>query len=140
LQPYAKIVFIDRLPDNRDPEKDPTIQFINDAKAGLRRSGMRESDRYGCYFVLLRSVVKYQPEEASSILKQAIASLNRAEQANKDRKTLDTADLSKVLPAPLLDMDEFTVKEGIASVTAVETRAQLRLVLLQATLSHKKSH
>jgi hypothetical protein len=140
LQPLAKAVFVDRLPETRDPEKDPTIQVLNDAKAGLRRANVRESDRYGCYFVLLRSVVKYQPSEASAILKQAIASLNRAEQESKDRKTLNTPEFSKVLPASLLDMDEYTVKEGISSIAAVETRAQLRLELLGASLQRLKAH
>lgn len=139
LQPLAKAVFVDRLPDNRDPERDPAIQFINDARAGLRRANLQESDRYGCYFVLLRSVVKYQPSEANAILKDAIASLNRADQANKDRKTLNTGELSKMLPASLLDMDEYAVKEGLASVTAVETRAHLRLELLGASLQRMKA-
>ena len=138
LQPLAKAVFVDRLPDNRNPETDPAILFLNDARAGLRRANLQESDRYGCYFVLLRSVVKYQPSEANAILKDAIASLNRFELANKDRKTLNSTDLSKMLPASLLEMDEYAVKEGIASVTAVETRAQLRLQLLEASLQRMK--
>ncbi len=140
LQPLAKAVFVDRLPETRDPERDPAIQFINDARAGLRRANLQESDRYGCYFVLLRSVVKYQPSEANAVLKDAIASLNRADEANKDRKTLNTAELSKMLPASLLDMDEYAVKEGLASVASVETRAHLRLELLSASLQRIKSH
>ena len=139
LQPVAKTVFVDRLPDNRDPETDPTIQFLNDAKAGLRKANVSESDRYGCYFVLLRSLVKYQPSEAGAILKEAVASLNRAEQQNKDRKTLSTPEFSKVLPASLLEMDEYAAKEGVAMVAAVETRAQLRLELLEASLQRMKA-
>ena len=139
LQPVAKTVFVDRLPDNRDPETDPTIQFLNDAKAGLRKANVSESDRYGCYFVLLRSVVKYQPSEAGAILKEAVASLNRAEQQNKDRKTLSTPEFSKTVPATFLEMDEYAVKEGIASVATVETRAQLRLELLEASLQRMRA-
>jgi hypothetical protein len=139
LQPLAKTVFVDRLPDDRDPERDPTVQFLNDAKAGLRRDDIQESDRYGCYFVLLRSVVKYQPSEAGAILKEGVASLNRAEEANKDRKTLNTPEFSKTLPASLLEMDEYAAKEGIASVAAVETRAQLRLELLEASLQRMRA-
>jgi len=139
LQPVAKTLFVDRLPDNRDPETDPAIQFLNDTKAELRRGNIRESDRYGCYFVLLRSIIKYQPTEAGEILKAAIASLNRAEQADKDRKTLSTPEFSKVLPASLLEMDEYAAKEGIAMVAAVETRARLRLELLEASLQRMKA-
>jgi hypothetical protein len=138
LQPLAKAVFVDRLPENKNPETDPTVQLLNDAKTGLRRANIRESDRYGCYFVLLRSVIKYQPSEAGAILKEAIASLNRFEQANKDRKTLNTPEFSKAIPASLLEMDEFAVKEGIASIATVETRAQLRLQLLEASLERMK--
>ena len=40
--------------------------------------------------------------------------------------------------AEALEMDEFAVKEGLASITSVEMRAQLRLDLLQATLGRIK--
>jgi hypothetical protein len=36
-------------------------------------------------------------------------------------------------------MDEYVVKDSIASITLAEIRANLRLVLLGATLRHLKS-
>jgi hypothetical protein len=135
-QPFAKTAFVDRLPDRRNAETDPALQFINEARAELRKSNLPDSDKYGCHFVLLRQILKYDAPAASSALKEAIASLNRAEQDTqiKNQKTLDTAALSKTLPAALLEMDEFAVKEGLSSIASVETRAQLRLDLLEATL------
>ena len=44
-----------------------------------------------------------------------------------------------IIAEPLLEMDEYVVKDSLASITLVETRAQLRLVLLDATLRHMKS-
>ena len=138
-QAFAKAAFVDRLPDRRVAETDPAIQFLNDARAALRRSSLPDSDKYGCYFVLVRLTVKHDPAAASAALKEAMASLNRAEQAmNKDQKTLDSSNLLKTLPASLLEMDEFAVKEGLASITSVEIRAQLRLDLLQAALGRVK--
>lgn len=136
-QAFAKASFLDRLPDRRATDGDPALQFLNDARGALRRSKLPDSDKYGCYFVLLRLVVKYDPAAASTALKEAIASLNRADQ--KDQKTLNSGDLLRTLPAPLLEMDEFAVKDGLASISSVETRAQLRLDLLQATLGRIKT-
>lgn len=140
-QAFAKTAFVDRLPARRTAEGDPAIQFLNDARTALRRSNLPDSDKYGCYFVLLRVVVKYDPAASSAALKEAIASLNRADEAakNKDRKTLNSGDLVQTLPAALLEMDEFAVKDGLASIASIETRAQLRLDLLQATLRRIKT-
>lgn len=140
LQPYAKAAFVDRRPDKK-AEGDPSLQFLSDARVGLRRSSAPESEKYSWYFALLRLIVKYQPTEAAEALREAIASLNRALQASDAKvqpNTLDTTELSKTLPASLLEMDEFTVKEALGSVTAVETRAQLRLELLETTLQRMK--
>ena len=140
LEPFAKAVFVDRLPENRNPEGDPALQFLNDARAGLRRSKARESERVGCYFLLLRSIVKYDPSAATTAIKEAFVALKRADEASqiKDRQTLDTGEYLEILPASLLEIDEFAVKEGIASLTTVETRAQLRLALLGAALKRIK--
>lgn len=101
-QAFAKASFLDRLPDRRATEGDPAIQFLNDARTALRRSSLPDSDKYGCYFVLLRAVVKYDPAAASTAFKEAIASLNRADQAaqKKDPKTLNSEDLLSTLLLP----------------------------------------
>jgi hypothetical protein len=142
LQAFAKAAFVDRLPPMKDQEESPAVQFLNEAKAALRRTNISESDKYSWYFGLLRLTVKYQPSEAGAAFKEAITSLNRAEEGaevkGEDNK-LDTADLSKTLPASLLEMDEFAVKEGLALIASVETRAQLRLELLEATLQRMRN-
>jgi hypothetical protein len=142
LQAFAKAAFIDRLPSTKNSEEIPALLFLNDAKASLRRASIPESQKYSWYFALLRLTVKYQPAEASAAFKEAIASLNQAElgdQAKNQSKKLDTTELSKTLPASLLEMDEFVVNEGLASIVSVETRAQLRLELLEATLQRMRN-
>jgi hypothetical protein len=142
LQAFAKAAFVDRLPPAKKDEQSPALQFLNEAKMSLRRASIPESEKYSWYFALLRLTVKYQPAEASAAFKEAIASLNSAEQGdgNKNQTNkLDTSELSKTLPASLLEMDEFAVKEGLASVASVETRAQLRLELLDATLQKMRN-
>jgi hypothetical protein len=136
LQPLAKATFVDRLPTQRDPEGDPALQFLNDARAGLRKSNVRESEKAGCYFVLLRSVIKYDRPTASAVIKEAFASLNRMDQAtpNKDRRMLESSEFLHLFPASLLEVDEFAVREGIASMTTIETRAQIRFALLGSTI------
>jgi hypothetical protein len=130
LQPLARAAFITRLRDRVISETAPIIQILNDAITGLRRSSMPEADKYQRYFGLLRWTIKYQPADANALLKNAIASLNQV----KDGQALDTTDYLKYIGAPLVEMDEFVVKDALALVTLAQTRAQLRLALLDATL------
>ena len=129
LQPFAKMAFLDRLPVKKLPAGTPTIQFLNDAGAGLRKSSMAESEKYDWYFGLLKLTMRYQRSDAVPVFKEAIASLNRA--TTEDAKFLDTNQFANFLPASLLEMDEFAVKETLASVTNLEARTQLRLQLLR---------
>jgi hypothetical protein len=96
---------------------------------------MPDLDKYNWYLAVLPSTIKYQPAEASGVLKAAVASLNKA----KDRKKVETVDFADGIAEPLLAMDEYVVKDSIASITLAEIRANLRLVLLGATLRHLKS-
>lgn len=135
LQPIAKISFLGRLDEPKDAEPTPLVQILNDALIELRRSTMPDLDKYNWYLAVLPSTIKYQPAEASGVLKAAVASLNNA----KDRKKVETVDFADGIAAPLLAMDEYVVKDSIASITLAEIRANLRLVLLGATLRHLKS-
>lgn len=145
LQPFAKLAFVSQLPTTKNKETDPTLEFLNDVRVGLRRSTVSDAEKISEYFALLRLTVKYQPTEATAVLKEAVAALNRAEQA-KDQKSdqnqpqnLDTTDISKSLPAALLEMDEYSVKEAIASISSPDTRTQVRLELLGACLQKLRS-
>jgi hypothetical protein len=135
LQPFAKIAFLDRLFEPKDSDPAPLIQILNEALIDLRRSNATDLDKYNWYIALLRPTVKYQPVEANGVLKAAVSFLNKA----KVPKTLDSAEFSELIGDPLLAMDEFVVKDIIASISLVQTRANLRLVLLTATLRHLKS-
>jgi hypothetical protein len=129
LQPFAKMAFLDRLPTTKRLEGAPTIQFLNDAGVGLRRSNLPESEKYSWYFGLLKLTLRYQPSDAVPVLKEAIASLNRV--LAVDGKFLDGNEFQSFVPVTLLEIDEFAVKETLASVTNVEARTQLRLQLLK---------
>src|ERR1043165_798730 len=130
LQPIAKISFLGRVGEPKDAEPAPLIQILNEALIEMRRSNMPELDKYNWYMAVLQSTVKYQPADASGVLKPAVSSLNRA----KDRKTIETADFADGMAEPLLAMEEYVVKDSIAAMTLVELRANLRLVLLTATI------
>lgn len=144
LQSFAKIAFVHRLPVNRSKEGDPTLEFLNDARKGLSRSYGSDGDNYSWYFGLLGLTVKYEPGEAASDLKDAIAALNRAEKEKektvlKDQSgNLDTSAIGESLPASLLEMDEYAVKEALSSINSPETRAQVRLAVLEACLQRMR--
>jgi len=134
LQPLAKASFVVWLPPVSVSETAPIIQILNDAIKGLRSSSIPELDKYNWYFSLLRSTIKYQPADANALLKDAVASLNKV----KDAQPLDAYSLNYIGP-PLLEMDEFVVKDALASVTLVQPRVQLRLALLDATLKRMRT-
>jgi hypothetical protein len=145
LQPYAKIAFVDRLPTNRDKDTDPTLEFLSDVQLGLRRPSLSDGEKSVGYFGLLPLAIKYQPTEATSVLKEAVAALNRVEQA----KGQDTAgnngsgvsgsEFSKLFPASLLEMDEYAVKEVVSSIISPDIRVQVRLGLLSVCLGRLRS-
>lgn len=136
LQPFAKMAFLDRLPVKKLPEGTPVIQFLNEAGVGLRKSSISESEKFVWYFGLLKLTMRYQRSDAIAVFKEAIASLNRA--VTEDSKFLDTNEFANFLPASLLEIDEFSVKETLASVTNVEARIQLRLQLVKEIQSRAR--
>lgn len=135
LQPFAKMAFLDRLPATKRLEGVPAIQILNEAGASLRKSGISELEKYVWYFGLLKLTLRYQRSDAIGVFKESIASLNRA--IKEEAKFLDTNKFANFLPVSLLDIDEFAVKETLASVTSVEARAQLRLQLLKDMLQQR---
>ena len=130
LQPFAKAAFISWLPEQVVSETAPINQILSDALKGLRRSTVPATEKHNWYLGLLRPTVKYQPDDANAVLKDAIASINQIAEV----QPLNWTDWLKYLGPPLLKMDEFVVKDALASVTPVPYRAQLRLALLDATL------
>ncbi len=135
FQPLAKAAFIYRLPKQGASETGPIIQILNDAITGLRRSNIPAANKYNWYFPLLQATVKYQFADANAVLRDAIASLNQVKEATE----LNTSDYLKYIGTPLIEMDEFVVKDALASITLVQTRAHLRLALLDATLQRMRS-
>ena len=130
LEPLAKIAFVNRLPAQSISETAPIIQILNDAIKGLRRSNIPEALKSDWYLGLLPLTIKYQPADANAVLKDTIASINQL----KDGQALNATEIYKALGPPLLEMDAFVVKDALAAVTLVQTREQLRLTLLRATL------
>jgi hypothetical protein len=133
FQTLAKTAFVQSLPEQAGSETAPIIEILNDALKGLRRSNIPE--KYHWYFGLLRSTIKYQPADANAVLKDAIASLNQI----KDETPLDATDYMRYIGPSLLEMDEFVVKDALASITLVPMRAKLRLSLLHAKLQRMRN-
>ncbi len=145
LQPYAKMAFVGQLPANRDKDTDPTLEFLNDVRTGLHRSSLSDAEKSTGYFGLLPLTLKYQPTEATAVLKEAVAALNSAEQAkdknsgNNEGNSLSGSEFLRNLPASLLEMDEYVVKEAVASITSPDMRVQVRLELLSVCLARLRS-
>lgn len=138
LQPFAKTGFVAGLVQlqQKPIERDLSLRFLHDARAALRESSLPEIEKYASYFAVMQLLVKYDPPAAGAAFKEAVDSLNRAEQMkeNKDFKLLDCGGLARTLPLSLIEMDEIAVKEGINSIASVESRVQLRLEFLGETL------
>jgi len=134
LRVVALIAFIDRLGESRNKETDPTLEFLSEARKQLDSSNDTDDKKYPLYFVLLRLTVQYAPAEALEVLKKAIATLNRAEQNQPEQMAPQDSEFLKNVPVSLIEMDEFAMKTGVTSITSRQTRTQLRLALLEASL------
>ena len=140
LQILAKIGFLRRLPDKREAETDPTIEFINDTLKSLPISILSDSDKSDAYFALLPVVIEFQPTSASAVLKEGVAALNRIERSNGQNTSEDQSSnfvdggFSKSLPAALFEIDETVVNEAVSSINSRSLRVKLRLELLTVCL------
>jgi hypothetical protein len=138
------IVVVGQMPTKRDKNTDPTLEFLSEARTGLRRS-VSDAEKWGWYFVLLPLIIQNQPEEAIAFLREAVAALNRAAQAEdknsskNEGSSLSEAGFAKRLPASLLEMDEFVVKEAVSSITSTHSRVLVRLELLNVCLERLRS-
>ena len=144
LQPFAKIAFVRRLPATRDKNTDPTLEFLDDARTGLRRSSFTDHEKCGWYFSLLPLTIKYQSALATDVLREAVSLLNRIENPrdkkdNNDGSSVLIDSLSKNLPASLLEMDEYILKEAVSSIVSPSARVKVRLELLAACLERLKN-
>jgi hypothetical protein len=147
LQPFVLIAIVSQLPPTSDKGINPALQLLDEARTSLRRSSVPDVEKWSWYFELLQLTVKYQPEQANAALKDAVAALNRAEQAKEKgsaqdknkTSSLDTLEISRTLPASLLEMDEYAVKEAVSSITSPYTRTQVRLELLNVCLQRLRS-
>jgi hypothetical protein len=144
LRPFTMIAFVGRLPTKRIKDTDPTLEFLGEARNGLRRSSVSDADKFYWYFALLQLTVQNQPTEAAAVLREAVAALNRAAQkgdntGKNEGSSLSEWEFAKGLPASLLEMDEYVVKEEVASITSVERRVQVRLELLSVCLERLRS-
>jgi hypothetical protein len=135
LRPLAKVAFVYRLEEGTYSEPAPLIQILDDAIKELRRSDIPTELKSEWYLAILRSTIKYLPAESNAVLKDAVASLNKLEEG----RPLDTTEVYRPLGPQLLDMDEFVVKDALASLTSVQTRTHLRLALLAATFQRLKN-
>jgi hypothetical protein len=139
LQPFAKIAFVDELPASRSKDIDPTLEFLSEARTGLRSSPLADATKAGWYFALLRLTIKYQPADASAVLKEAIVVLNHADEAKAEEKKNSQDDHSRfnwpgILSDSLIDIDEYTLREAVSSISSADTRVQVRLELLRFSL------
>jgi len=145
LQILTKIGFLRQLPDKRDAETDPTVEFLNDTLKSLPSSALSDSDKSAAYFALLPVVIEFQPTSASVVLKEGVAALNRIERANTQNanddqgSTLLEGEFSKNLPATLFEMDESVVSEAVSSINSRSLRVKLRLELLTVCLDRLRS-
>ncbi len=139
LQPLAKLAFISYLPEKRNKETDPTLEYLNDGRIGLVRSNLTDSDKSASYLGLLELTVKYQPGDAIAVLNETVTVLNKADKArrveDKETRELLLEPISKNLSSTLLEMDEYAVKKAISTIAATDTRVRVRLDLLQACLT-----
>ena len=134
LRIVALIAFIDRLGESRNKETDPMLEFLSEARKQLDSSNDTDDKKYPLYFVLLRLTVQYAPAEALEVLRKAIATLNRAEQNQPEQMAPQDSEFLKNVPVSLIEMDEFAMKTAVTSITSRQTRTQLRLALLEASL------
>jgi hypothetical protein len=139
IKPFGEIGFVARLPEARDKTIDPTLEFLSNARKGLAKSTVPESEKSTWYMGLLKFTVKYQSGDAQAVLREMIDNLNHATQEKNsligDARLAFLQSISRGLPASLIELDEYVVNDAVGHIDSPDVRVQIRLNLLGACLT-----
>jgi len=138
LEPFAKIRFVDRFPNDSFPEI--CIEFLDESKQELANSQEPDSDKANWQFMLARLYAKCHSEnKALEAFKDSLVSLNRVKTEEGKSSNGPPKDLIKELippdfPISLFEAYDYIMKDAISSLTFTTTRIRVRLDLLRLTL------
>lgn len=120
------------------------LEYIGETRRLLARAGDASGAAYQNLVGLVKLSGEYAPADAPEILRDAAAAANRDEsptvtpQGQPIRSSEQDSLQPHELPASLLDADETTTLQAIASITSAERRARLRLGLLASALAERR--
>ena len=142
LRPFSQAALAQKL----DPKKYRllSIELLRDAREGLGKSSAPEIAKAHSYIALSRLYAKHMLTDALDVLREAVTSINRAEPDRPAEKgkfgkniedNMDDSWKPLDLPAYLLEADEHTVWEIIASIKSPPQRVAARFGLLGSSLA-----
>jgi hypothetical protein len=125
-------------------DSDQVMEFMDAGRKQLEKASAKKQSTW--YLGLVRLYAERSAPEAPAVLREAIASINRAseekindcESANNVSAVLNVELLLKQykLPATLLEVDEAGVRNAVESIRPPDKRAAVRLQLLMGALAH----
>lgn len=130
----------------RARDSDQVMEFMDAGRKQLEKASSKKQSTW--YLGLVRLYAEKSAAEAPAVLREAIASINRAteekindcESANSVSAVLNVELLLKQykLPATLLEVDEAGVRNAVESIRPPDKRAAVRLQLLVGALEQHR--
>jgi hypothetical protein len=150
LRPLTQMRLANNLSDKKysTSYRSLAVELIIDAHKGLMRADISEAERAESYLFLLRLYTTFIPADAITILKEAVASLNRIEKSNAtaDENSDDAPAgvLGQTWPSeyfslPRLRADDYAVLEAISAIESPIKRIQARFGILKISLERYRT-
>jgi hypothetical protein len=145
LRPFVQITLAEKFNHLNNPSL--ARELIQEARKGMAR--VTPADAPDGYLILVRLYGDLLPTDAAAVFRETVVAMNRAKQQSgtllpkgDSESMLLTNDLllkSFNLSFPILEADDFDVRQTISSIESPIKRAAIRLNLLASSLERRRS-
>src|ERR1700752_71166 len=144
LQPFVPLNLAEAILGQESEKNTLVIDLLSRTRRNFEKLEHPDFNTFYPYMSLVRAYGKVSPQDAYSVFREAVKSINRATVALKDKP--DSSEQTARgqfepldIPAELVQLSAFDLIGIVSSVDSAALRTRLRLSLLSSLLNYKQS-
>jgi len=144
LQPFVTLNLAEAILGQESEKNTLVIDLLSRTRRNFEKLEHPDFNTFYPYMSLVRAYGKVSPQDAYSVFREAVKSINRATVALKDKP--DSSEQTARgqfepldIPAELVQLSAFDLIGIVSSVDSAALRTRLRLSLLSSLLNYKQS-
>jgi hypothetical protein len=144
LQPFVTLNLAEAMLGQESEKNTLVIDLLGRTRRNFEKLDHPDFNTFYPYMSLVRAYGKVSPQDAYSVFREAVKSINRATVALKDKpdssEQIARGQFEPLnIPAELVQLSAFDLIGIVSSVDSPALRARLRLSLLSSLLDYKQS-